>query len=156
MITETIPEPKVQTTTEAVSPAVNGEPTNYISCYPYQSAEAGDLTFEAGEYITVTKKDGDWWTGTIGLRTGIFPSNYVQEISGSDIKVNSDSYVTKTNNVAQQNIADEAKNQEETDTEVSEINTQPKNENVQDQYSRPMSTSSTTSVILNAIILIGG
>lgn len=29
--------------------------------------------------IMVTKKDGDWWTGTIGTRTGIFPSNYVQK-----------------------------------------------------------------------------
>lgn len=28
----------------------------------------------------VTKKEGDWWTGTInGTRTGIFPSNYVQK-----------------------------------------------------------------------------
>lgn len=118
-----------------------------MSCYPYQSAEIGDLTFEAGEYIVVTKKEGDWWTGTIGSRTGIFPSNYVQEASAADIKDNTNSNATKTNNVAQQNIADGAKNQEEADTEVSEINTQPKNENVQDQYSRPMSTSSTTSVI---------
>lgn len=30
------------------------------------------------EVVLVTKKDGDWWTGTIGDRSGIFPSNYVQ------------------------------------------------------------------------------
>lgn len=27
----------------------------------------------------VIKKEGDWWTGTIGNRTGMFPSNYVQK-----------------------------------------------------------------------------
>lgn len=30
------------------------------------------------EVVLVTKKDGDWWTGKIGDRSGIFPSNYVQ------------------------------------------------------------------------------
>lgn len=30
------------------------------------------------EVVLVNKKDGDWWTGTIGDRSGIFPSNYVQ------------------------------------------------------------------------------
>lgn len=32
------------------------------------------------EVVLVTKKDGDWWTGTVGDRSGIFPSNYVQYI----------------------------------------------------------------------------
>lgn len=51
----------------------------YIAAYPYESAEAGDLTFSAGEMVMVIKKEGDWWTGTIGNRTGMFPSNYVQK-----------------------------------------------------------------------------
>ena len=52
----------------------------YVAMYPYESTEPGDLTFVAGEMITVTKKEGDWWTGTIGSsRTGVFPSNYVQK-----------------------------------------------------------------------------
>lgn len=50
-----------------------------MACYAYQSAEIGDLVFDAGEIVAVTKKDGDWWTGNIGNRTGIFPSNYVQK-----------------------------------------------------------------------------
>lgn len=50
----------------------------YIAVYPYQSAEVGDLSFEQGERMTVIKKEGDWWTGVIGDRVGIFPSNYVQ------------------------------------------------------------------------------
>ena len=49
--------------------------------YPYESNEPGDLSFVAGEVVTVIKKEGDWWTGVIGDRTGVFPSNYVQKSS---------------------------------------------------------------------------
>lgn len=118
----------------------NESATTYISCYPYESAEPGDLTFGAGEYIIVTKKDGDWWTGTVGERTGMFPSNYVQAPSATD-----QSYYERPQ--TGEIFSDDIRNQEEVDTEVSEINTQPKIESVQDNYSRPMSTSSTTSVI---------
>ena len=61
-------------------PAATGEQLNEacISIYPYASDEPGDLTFEAGEYITVTAKAGDWWTGTLNGRTGVFPFNYVE------------------------------------------------------------------------------
>lgn len=51
----------------------------YVAVYPYESTEPGDLSFTAGELITVVKKEGDWWTGVIGSRTGVFPSNYVQK-----------------------------------------------------------------------------
>lgn len=51
----------------------------YVSLYPYQSEEVGDLSFKQGEVMLVVKKEGDWWTGVIGDRTGIFPSNYVQK-----------------------------------------------------------------------------
>lgn len=50
----------------------------YIVLYPYESAEPGDLNMNQDEVVLVTKKDGDWWTGVIGDRSGIFPSNYVQ------------------------------------------------------------------------------
>ncbi|XP_060025714.1 intersectin-2 isoform X4 [Lagenorhynchus albirostris] len=71
---------------EALYAAVNKKPTSaastvgeeYIALYPYSSAEPGDLTFTEGEEILVTQKDGEWWTGSIGDRTGIFPSNYVK------------------------------------------------------------------------------
>ena len=39
-----------------------------MAMYPYNSAESGDLVFSAGEVIQITKKDGDWWTGTIDDR----------------------------------------------------------------------------------------
>lgn len=58
-----------------VEPVEAGE--YYVAAYPYESGEPGDLTFEAGESILVVRKDGDWWTGKVGFRVGIFPANYV-------------------------------------------------------------------------------
>uniref|UniRef100_G1NNX3 Intersectin-1 n=1 Tax=Meleagris gallopavo TaxID=9103 RepID=G1NNX3_MELGA len=52
--------------------------TEYVAMYTYESSEQGDLTFQQGDMILVTKKDGDWWTGTLGDKTGVFPSNYVR------------------------------------------------------------------------------
>uniref|UniRef100_A0A2K6UW12 Intersectin 2 n=1 Tax=Saimiri boliviensis boliviensis TaxID=39432 RepID=A0A2K6UW12_SAIBB len=71
---------------ETLYAAVNKKPTSascsggeeYIALYPYSSVEPGDLTFTEGEEILVTQKDGEWWTGSIGNRNGIFPSNYVK------------------------------------------------------------------------------
>lgn len=51
----------------------------YVALYRYESTEAGDLSFNQGEVILVTKKDGEWWTGCVGNKTGIFPSNYVEK-----------------------------------------------------------------------------
>uniref|UniRef100_A0A8C5IV96 Intersectin 1 n=1 Tax=Junco hyemalis TaxID=40217 RepID=A0A8C5IV96_JUNHY len=60
----------------AAKAAVAGE--EYIAMYTYESSEQGDLTFQQGDLILVTKKDGDWWTGTLGDKSGVFPSNYVR------------------------------------------------------------------------------
>ncbi|NXM30050.1 ITSN1 protein, partial [Oxyruncus cristatus] len=60
----------------AAKAAVSGE--EYIAMYTYESSEQGDLTFQQGDMILVTKKDGDWWTGTLGDKSGVFPSNYVR------------------------------------------------------------------------------
>lgn len=49
----------------------------YIATYAFTSLEPGDLSFDASEVILVTEKDGDWWKGTAGNRSGIFPANYV-------------------------------------------------------------------------------
>lgn len=53
--------------------------------------EPGDLNMNQDEVVLVTKKDGDWWTGIIGDRSGIFPSNYVQYL---DPQVNFTLYIT--------------------------------------------------------------
>lgn len=46
--------------------------------YTYESSEQGDLSFQQGDIVMVTRKEGDWWTGTVGGKTGVFPSNYVK------------------------------------------------------------------------------
>ncbi|KAM9067136.1 intersectin-2 isoform 7-T8 [Sarcophilus harrisii] len=59
----------------STGPALGEE---YVALYSYSSSEPGDLTFTEGEEILVTQKDGEWWTGSIDNRAGIFPSNYVR------------------------------------------------------------------------------
>lgn len=50
----------------------------YVALYTYESPEPTDLTFSEGDVILVSKKEGEWWNGSIGDRTGVFPSNYVK------------------------------------------------------------------------------
>uniref|UniRef100_A0A8C7NWD0 Intersectin-1 n=1 Tax=Oncorhynchus mykiss TaxID=8022 RepID=A0A8C7NWD0_ONCMY len=61
------------------SPTKSMDPgEEYIAMYTYESNEQGDLTFQQGDVIVVTKKEGDWWTGVVSGKTGVFPSNYVK------------------------------------------------------------------------------
>lgn len=49
--------------------------------FNFDADQEGDLDFRKGDVITIVKRTEnmeDWWTGRIGDRTGIFPSNYVQ------------------------------------------------------------------------------
>jgi SH3 domain-containing YSC84-like protein 1 len=49
--------------------------------FTFDADQEGDLGFKKGDIITITKRTEnkeDWWTGKIGDRTGIFPSNYVE------------------------------------------------------------------------------
>lgn len=46
--------------------------------YTYESPEPGDLTFREGDVILVSKREGEWWNGSVGDRTGLFPGNYVK------------------------------------------------------------------------------
>ncbi|XP_045541218.1 intersectin-1 [Papilio machaon] len=80
-----VPEAEITNDLGGAMPIVEGGDF-YIAAYPYVSSEPGDLTFEAGERIEVLRRDGDWWTGRIGNRNGIFPSNYVTKdtISSSE------------------------------------------------------------------------
>ncbi|KAM7423893.1 hypothetical protein PAMA_000317 [Pampus argenteus] len=50
----------------------------FIALYTYESPEPVDLTFSEGDVILVSKREGEWWNGSIGDRTGVFPSNYVK------------------------------------------------------------------------------
>lgn len=55
--------------------------------YTYESPEPGDLTFREGDTILVSKREGEWWSGSIGDRTGVFPSNYVKP-KDADVRIN--------------------------------------------------------------------
>ncbi|KAF6206524.1 hypothetical protein GE061_017758 [Apolygus lucorum] len=67
------------TATVGVSPSSTTGLGTYVALYAYSSTEAGDLTFDQGETIQVVAMNGDWWTGVIGDRSGMFPSNFVQK-----------------------------------------------------------------------------
>ncbi|KAJ5383771.1 hypothetical protein N7517_001682 [Penicillium concentricum] len=52
-----------------------------VALFTFDADQEGDLGFKKGEVITIikrTEKAEDWWTGRIGDRVGIFPSNYVE------------------------------------------------------------------------------
>ncbi|XP_031960451.1 SH3 domain-containing YSC84-like protein 1 isoform X4 [Corvus cornix cornix] len=56
------------------------DPVEVTALYSFEGQQPGDLTFKAGDKITVTTKTNsqfDWWEGRIGGKTGIFPANYV-------------------------------------------------------------------------------
>lgn len=52
--------------------------SEYLALYTYESPEPGDLTFTEGDTILVSEREGEWWRGSIGDRSGVFPSNYVK------------------------------------------------------------------------------
>ncbi|KAG6057966.1 hypothetical protein E4U17_000670 [Claviceps sp. LM77 group G4] len=55
--------------------------TEAVALFNFDADQPGDLGFKKGEVITILKRtdsDNDWWTGMIGTRHGIFPSNYVK------------------------------------------------------------------------------
>ncbi|KAK6850766.1 SH3 domain-containing protein [Apiospora arundinis] len=52
-----------------------------VALFTFEADQPGDLGFKKGDVITVLKKTdsaNDWWTGMVGTRHGIFPSNYVK------------------------------------------------------------------------------
>ena len=60
--------------------------------YDYECTRDDDLPLQAGEIVSVLdKSDADWWKGRLADgRTGFFPSNYVEQASGSDRHATSD------------------------------------------------------------------
>ncbi|XP_008190947.1 intersectin-2 isoform X1 [Tribolium castaneum] len=112
------PNPVPEPVPAVTQPEETGEIEYYIANYPYQSQEQGDLTFNAGDVITVVKKDGDWWTGKIGNTVGIFPSNYVQKV---DVNSGTNTTTANTTTTAPLSSAPESSNTP-IDYEVSQIN----------------------------------
>ncbi|KAF2169837.1 hypothetical protein M409DRAFT_64834 [Zasmidium cellare ATCC 36951] len=58
-------------------------PGQAIAKFTFEADQPGDLGFKKGDIITIIKRtesEADWWTGRIGSREGIFPSNYVEVV----------------------------------------------------------------------------
>ncbi|KAL6051488.1 Intersectin-2 EH domain and SH3 domain regulator of endocytosis 2 [Balamuthia mandrillaris] len=48
-----------------------------IALYSFAGQRDEDLTFAKGDTITILAQDGNWWYGSLGMKEGYFPSNYV-------------------------------------------------------------------------------
>ena len=62
--------------------------------YDYQQKTSDELTFDAGDVITVIERRNDWSLGELRGKTGQFPSNYVQPSGTVYLKYHID-YVNK-------------------------------------------------------------
>ena len=58
-------------------------PGQAIAKFTFDADQPGDLGFKKGDVITIVKRtesENDWWTGRVGEKEGIFPSNYVEVV----------------------------------------------------------------------------
>ena len=61
----------------------NAGPGQAIAKFTFDADQPGDLAFKKGDIITIVKRtesENDWWTGRVGEKEGIFPSNYVEVV----------------------------------------------------------------------------
>ncbi|XP_063231749.1 rho guanine nucleotide exchange factor 7 isoform X2 [Bacillus rossius redtenbacheri] len=65
--------------------ASDGVPLLVQALYTFKGKNNDELCFKKGDIITVTQREeGGWWEGTLGEKTGWFPSNYVKEYKPQD------------------------------------------------------------------------
>ncbi|XP_076164152.1 dynamin associated protein 160 isoform X2 [Ptiloglossa arizonensis] len=117
------PKSYVKEITANQAAVVDGLNEYYMALYPYTSVEVGDLTFNQGEIVLVTKKEGDWWTGTIGDRNGIFPANYVEKCDAPDQGVSVVTNASETNTTTT-TTADITTSSQEADVSVAQATLQ--------------------------------
>lgn len=49
--------------------------------YDYVAQDGDELSFNAGDVISIAAKDDPgWWSGVLKGKKGLFPHNYVKEI----------------------------------------------------------------------------
>jgi hypothetical protein len=54
-----------------------------VALYDHEADAADELNFLAGDHVEVLEAgDGGWWKGRCHGKTGLFPVNYVQALSG--------------------------------------------------------------------------
>lgn len=61
--------------------------TRVQAMFDFVGREEDELSFKVGDIINVLEYSDvdDWWRGTLGKNSGIFPSNYVQEVTHQHI-----------------------------------------------------------------------
>ncbi|XP_067112928.1 rho guanine nucleotide exchange factor 7a isoform X1 [Osmerus mordax] len=65
--------------------------------FNFQQTNEDELSFSKGDIISVSRQEeGGWWEGSLGGKTGWFPSNYVREVKGSDKQVSPKSGTLKS------------------------------------------------------------
>ncbi|KAL2773500.1 SH3 domain-containing YSC84-like protein 1 isoform 3, partial [Daubentonia madagascariensis] len=74
------PKPSVPVQLNSGSQSNSDPLIEVTALYSFEGQQPGDLSFQAGDRITVISKTDshfDWWEGKIRGQTGIFPANYV-------------------------------------------------------------------------------
>jgi myosin-1 len=63
-------------------PAPKPKLPRFRALYDYEAQDADELTLSAGDIVTVSRKDpSGWWQGRLNGKVGLFPGNYVEEIT---------------------------------------------------------------------------
>lgn len=62
------------------------QPLIVQALYAFKGTNNDELWFKKGDLITITQKEeGGWWEGTLGDKTGWFPTNFVKEVKDKDV-----------------------------------------------------------------------
>jgi myosin-1 len=50
--------------------------------YPYEAKGEDELSLQVGDVVRVVKRDpSGWWEGILNSKAGLFPGNYVKEVT---------------------------------------------------------------------------
>jgi hypothetical protein len=74
------PQP-VQQQHSVPTPVVSSEGQREVrarAMFDFDPQNSGDLGFKKGDTVVVLQQKGNWWKGTVGGRTGVFPFNFVE------------------------------------------------------------------------------
>nr|WEL12767.1 myosin class I C [Halisarca dujardinii] len=76
---ETRPPPNPKR--KAKPPPSTPKPLQCKAIWTYEARDTDELSFDAGELITILSKDASgWWKGKVRAKEGLFPGNYVEDM----------------------------------------------------------------------------
>ena len=71
--------PAVTAPIQTVKPQAQASKQTAIAQFDFAASDDTELSFHAGDVITVTKiDDSGWWEGSLNGKEGMFPGNYVE------------------------------------------------------------------------------